>query len=259
VSVVTANKEPLVASAERLAYVRQAARQTGAQLRYEATVGAALPVVGTLQSLVRTGDRIDVIDCAVSGTLGYLTDALRRGVPLSRALDEAIALGLTEPHPADDLAGHDVARKAVILARELGIAVELDDVQIEPFVPRSVLEAVEAGGTAALEQHDAECTAHVTRLAVNGATPAYLARILVEHDANGKLVARIRVGLEGVNRHHPAASLGPGSAAVAFYTARYGDDPLVVQGAGAGGSVTAAAVLAEVLDVARPLRRAQRH
>jgi bifunctional aspartokinase / homoserine dehydrogenase 1 len=258
IHVVTANKQPLVAPSDRVARVREAAKKTGVQLRYEATVGAALPVVGTLQSLVRTGDRVDRIDCAVSGTLGFLTYALRSGTPLSRALDEAVAAGLTEPDPITDLAGDDVARKAVILARELGIHVELDDVVVEPFVPRAVLDDVIANGLPALAKHDAACAEHIARFAVDGKSAAYLARIDVDHHPDGRFTARINAGLAEVGRYHPAAALPSSSAAVAFYTARYGEEPLVVQGAGAGGSVTAAAVLAEVLDVAAPRRAAAR-
>ena len=251
VHVVTANKLPLVASCDRLAKVKAAAAKSGAQLRYEATVGAGLPIVRTLQSLVRTGDRVGVIDCAVSGTLAFLTDALRRKVPLSCAVEEAASAGLAEPDPREDLAGLDVARKVVILAREVGAAIELEDVVVEPFVPRAVLDDLETGGLGALRRHDAACAEHFARLAAGGRRPAYLARIVVEHLPGRRVTAHAMVGLAGVDRRHPAANLPAGSASVAFYTDRYGLDPLVVQGAGAGGSVTAGAMLADVLELAR--------
>ncbi len=251
VHVVTANKEPLVARLDRIAKVKAASARTGAQLRYEATVGAGLPIVRTLQSLVRTGDRVGVIDCAVSGTLAFVLEGLRRGVPLSRAVEEAVEAGLAEPDPYLDLSGLDVARKAVVLARELGAAIELEDVSVEPFVPRAVLDTVAKDGLAALERHDAECAAHFARLASGGRHPAYLARIIVEHLPGRRVSAHAIVGLAGVDSHHPAATLPAGSASVAFYTERYGLDPLVVQGAGAGGAVTAGALLADVLELSR--------
>ena len=256
VHVVTANKEPLVANLERIGRVKAAAARSGAQLRYEATVGAGLPIVRTLQSLVRTGDRVGVIDCAVSGTLAFLTDAIRRKVPLSRALEEAVAGGLTEPDPHIDLSGLDVARKAVVLARELGAPVELDEVTVTPFVPQAVLDDVAAGGLAALRRHDAACAEHFARIAAGGRKPAYLARIIVEHLPSRRVNAHAIVGLVGVDRRHPAATLAAGSASVAFYTDRYGPEPLVIQGAGAGGAVTAGAMLADVLELAqtRPRR-----
>jgi homoserine dehydrogenase len=251
VHVVTANKKPLVAKAERIARVKAAAA-SGAQFRYEATVGAGLPVVGTLQSLVRTGDRVGVIDCALSSTLGVLSDALGRGIPLSRALADVVSRGLTEPDPCADLSGLDVARKAVVLARELGAALEPEDVVVEPIVPRSVLAHLEARGTDALDdRHDALCAEHVARITAGGRKAVYLARIMVEHLPGGRVAAHALAGLVGVDRRHPAATLTPGAVSVAFYTERYGHDPLVVQGGGAGASVTAAAIVADVLDIAR--------
>jgi len=251
VHVVTANKQPLVASRACLAKVKAASARSGAQLRYEATVGAGLPIVRTLQSLVRTGDRVGIIDCAVSGTLAFLTDALRRKVPLSQAVEEAVATGLAEPDPREDLSGLDVARKTVILAREIGAAIEIEDVVVEPFVPHAVLDDLATEGLSALRRHDAACAEYFARLSTGGRRPAYVSRIVVEHLPGRRVAAHAMVGLAGVDRRHPAASLPAGSASVAFYTDRYGLDPLVVQGAGAGGSVTAGALLADVLELAR--------
>lgn len=239
IHVVTANKKPLVAAHDEVERVFRAAAASGASFRYEATVGAGLPVIGTLQGLVRTGDRIRTIACALSGTLGYLVDELGRGVPLSRAVETAKALGYTEPDPREDLAGTDVARKAVILARELGLPLSLEDVALTPLVPREVLDAP-GELLENLAAHDEAFARKVAALAAAGKKLTYLARVHAG-DAPG-----IEVGPVAVEAHHPAASLDGPTGLVSFSTDRYPDAPLVVRGSGAGGAVTASAVLSDV-------------
>jgi aspartokinase/homoserine dehydrogenase 1 len=216
--------------------------------RYETTVGASLPVIETLMNLVRTGDRVDRVEGSLSGTLGYLSNAVTAGVPLSQAVREAQARGYTEPHPRDDLTGTDAARKALILARELGLAVELGDVEVEPFVPKAVLAETELPRFyAALERADVAFAERIAGLAREGQVLRYLARIEPS-------VGRVSVGPVAVPLTHPATRLRATEAFVAFSTERYAELPLVVQGAGAGGAVTAAGVLADVLQIAQALR-----
>jgi aspartokinase/homoserine dehydrogenase 1 len=210
-----------------------ARRAPGTKLRYEATVGAGLPVIETLKDLVRTGDRVRRIECVLSGTLGFVANELHAGTPLSRAVAIAKDRGYTEPDPREDLGGKDVARKTVVLARELGSKLEVADVDLEPFVASSVTD---------LTKVDAELAARVARLRSRGEKLVYLARI----DADGSKV-RASAGPVAVPLDHPAALLGGSSALVAFTTARYDRDPLVVRGSGAGGAVTASALLADVL------------
>lgn len=242
IHVVTANKKPLAgpwAKRQRLFDLSQRAR--GARLRYEATVGAGLPVIETLKDLVRTGDRVRKIECVLSGTLGFLANELHAGTPLSRAVAIAKDRGFTEPDPREDLGGADVARKAVVLARELGKALETSDVDLEPFLPAAALKASSAMTlTRDLERFDGEIAAKVSRLKARGEKLVYLARI----DANGASAGPVAVPLD-----HPAATLGGSSALVSFTTARYDRDPLVVRGAGAGGAVTASALIADILKV----------
>jgi bifunctional aspartokinase / homoserine dehydrogenase 1 len=250
ISVVSANKQPLALPRARRDALHAAARRHYRVYRYETTVGAALPVIETLQNLVRTGDGVLVIEGAFSGTLGYLCEQLTQGVALSAAVRRARELGFTEPHPRDDLSGLDVARKALILARELGLPLDLADVQLEPFVPAEHLREDDPERfLERLAAADAAFVARVAQLRSEGRLLRYLARI--EPGAAG---AKVVVAPVGVEATHPAASLRGAEAFVAFHTERYSQFPLVVRGAGAGGDVTASGVLADILRLAQNLR-----
>lgn len=250
INVVSANKQPLALPHAKRDALHAAARRHYRVYHYETTVGAALPVIETLKNLVRTGDRVVRIEGAFSGTLGYLSEQLTAGVPLSEAVRKARDLGYTEPHPRDDLSGLDVARKALILARELGLALDLTDVALEPLVPASYLaEDDPEKFLAALAGADAAAAGRITTLKAEGRLLRYLARI--EPEAPG---AKITVAPIGVDATHPAASLRGAEAFVAFHTERYQQYPLVVRGAGAGGDVTAAGVLADILRLAQNIR-----
>ncbi len=228
------------------------ARARHRALRYETTVGASLPVIATLQDMVRTGDRVLSIEGSLSGTLGYLANEVSRGVALSTAVREARERGYTEPHPGDDLSGTDAARKALILAREIGLALELGDVEVEPFVPAALLAEADVGAfLESLRAHDEVFARRVRGLRDEGRVLRYLATI---QPGDGATPPRVRVGPVGVAADHPAARLRGTEALVAFTTERYRESPLVVQGSGAGGAVTAAGVLADVLAIARARR-----
>ncbi len=244
VHVVTANKKPLVAPRERVERIFAAAARSGASFRYEATVGAGLPIIGTLQGLVRTGDRIRSIECALSGTLGFITNELARGVPLSEAVATARAAGYTEPDPREDLAGTDVARKAVIVARELGIPLELEDVSLSPLVPAEALGRDEDLDVS-LRRLDADFAQRAATLRARGEKLVYLAQIRVGDPKSGRRT-EVVVGPQAIPLDHPAAALEGSSALVAITSDRYPVAPLVVRGAGAGGPVTATAVLTDV-------------
>lgn len=250
INVVSANKQPLaLPTAERAALLNEARKHFRAY-HYETTVGAALPVIETLKNLVRTGDHVITIEGAFSGTLGFLCDRLVQGDALSVAVRQAKDLGYTEPHPRDDLSGLDVARKAVILARELGLQVELGDVALEPFVPAENLREDDPEKfLQALTKLDAAVAARVAASKGHGKLPRYLARI-----TPGAVGAKVSVGPVEVDAAHPASSLRGAEAFVAFHTERYRQYPLVVRGAGAGGEVTAAGVLADILRLAQNIR-----
>ncbi|HTP52404.1 MAG TPA: homoserine O-acetyltransferase [Anaeromyxobacteraceae bacterium] len=247
IHAVGANKRPLSApwpERERLVAAR---REGHVEFHYETTVGASLPLIDTLKNLVRTGDRVRSIEGALSGTIGFVLGEAEKGTPLSLALRWARELGYTEADPRDDLSGMDSARKAVILARELGQRAEVEGVEIDPFLPAEVTapgtldELVEA-----LRRQDRAFSERVARARARHRVIRYLARLDVES-------GRIRVGPVEVEPDHRAARLRDVEAYVAFTTNRYAASPLLVQGAGVGGAVTAGGVLTDVLRVASAL------
>ncbi|QDG50760.1 bifunctional aspartate kinase/homoserine dehydrogenase I [Persicimonas caeni] len=252
VHVVAANKKPVTASLDDYAALMASARKNHRAYHYETTVGASLPVVDTLQNLVRTGDRVMLVEGSFSGTLGYLTNEVMAGVPLSEAIRTAKELGYTEPNPQDDLSGLDVARKALILARELGLDLELDDIAVEPLVPQRLLETDTLDEFfAALEDYDEEFSEQIATIKAEDKTLRYLA--VIDPGVDGA-EPRFQVGPVAIEASHPATRLRGSESFVAFTTERYQDYPLIVQGAGAGGAVTAAGVLSDVLRISQNLR-----
>lgn len=250
IHVVAANKKPLADTFAQYTELRTAARRAHRAYRYETTVGASLPIVETLANLVRTGDRVRLVEGSFSGTLGYLANEVMAGVRLSRAVARAKELGYTEPHPRDDLSGTDAARKALILAREVGLRVELDQVEVTPFVPASVLAHDDLDDFfAALERADEAFAEGIRGLRDEGRVLRYLARIDLSQPT-----PTLEVGPVGVAATHPSTRLRGSEAFVAFTTERYAEYPLVIQGAGAGGAVTAAGVIADVLALSQGLR-----
>jgi len=246
IDVVAANKKPLALPLVERNALFAAARRHGCAWHYETTVGASLPVVETLKALVATGDAVERIEGSLSGTLGFLCHAVMAGTPLSTAVRLARERGYTEPHPRDDLSGLDVARKALILAREAGLEVELEEVAVEPFVPAPLLEEDDPERfLSGLANHDAEFGGRITRHAAAGRALRYLVQIVPGADRP------VQVGPVAVEADHPAVPLRGAEALVAFTSRRHRDYPLVVRGAGAGGEVTAAGVLADVLRLPR--------
>ncbi len=247
IHVITPSKRAASGSASRWQAIRAAAVQGGAQLRYEATVGAGLPIVQTLRDLIDTGDELIAVEGVLSGTLAWLFNRYDGQRPFSELLGEAHAQGYTEPDPRDDLAGVDVARKLVILAREAGIGIELEDVAIKSLVPLALMTMGREEFLQRLPELDAAMAERFTRAHAGHRHLRYMARV----DHRG--IAQ--VGLEEVADQHAFARLRSTDNIVQFTTRRYCDNPLVVQGPGAGPEVTAAGVFADLLRVAAGLRR----
>jgi homoserine O-acetyltransferase len=243
IDVVSSNKRPLAAPSRRWEAVREARRRERRHWHYDASVGASLPVLATLRRLLRTGDRIVRVEGSLSGTLGFLTGELQRGTPLSLALRWAMGLGYTEADPRDDLCGADSARKALVLAREMGASLGPEDVVAEPFLPAALALPGEPDALIhALRAHDEAMAARVEALRREGKVLRYLARIGPGDDRP----LAVRVGPEAVDADLPVARLVGVEAFVAFTTLRHPDRPLVVQGSGVGGPSTAGALLAEI-------------
>ena len=236
--LVLANKVPLASAMAGARKIMQEARASGRRVLHEATVGAGLPVVDTLQQLRASGDRVDSVDSSPSGTMGFLFSEMGRGRTFSDAVREAMARGYTEPDPRDDLCGLDVARKGIILARMLGYTGEMADVSIESLVPETLREVSAAAFLDALPSLDAGWEQRIADARARGEVLRYRARATR---------GGVRVGLVSVAVGSALASLDGTDNLFVFSTARYRDRPLVVSGPGAGAEVTAAGVLADVL------------
>lgn len=236
VAVVTANKIGFSGSAadyERLC----SADERGARCYHETAVGAGLPVLRTIEDLVATGDGISQVEGVLSGTLGYILDAIQRGTPFSAAVREAYDRGYTEPDPRQDLSGGDVARKLLILGRVAGFHLEPADVHVEPLVPDWAELSIDEFWLQ-LRTLDDDVAVRCAETHAAGRRLVYLGRV----DASG---ASVR--LEAIGPEHPCWSLRGTENLVSIVSDRYATLPLVVRGPGAGTDVTAAGVFADIL------------
>lgn len=241
IHVVTPNKQAGSGPLERYQRIRAAAACSGARFRYEATVGAGLPVITTLRDLVDTGDEVLSIEGIFSGTLAWLFNRFDGSQSFSSLVEQARGMGYTEPDPRDDLSGIDVARKLVILAREAGRELSLEQVQVESLVP----EALRAGSVEAFMQQLADNDSVLQQRLLDARGRGAVLRYVAALSSDGA-----SVGLVEVPADHAFANLKLTDNVVQFRTRRYCDNPLVVQGPGAGPEVTAAGVFADLLRVA---------
>lgn len=244
IHVVTPSKHAGSGDWTRYCAIRDAEKH-GGLFRYEATVGAGLPVIQTLRSLLDTGDTLTGIEGVLSGTLAWLFNRYDGSAPFSTLVAEARALGYTEPDPRDDLSGTDVARKLVILAREAGATLSLSDVEIESLVPASLRDIPRDEFLARMHELDTPMQARFDAAREQGRSLRYLAQL----DADG----RARVGLATPEPGHASLSSRLTDNLIQFRTRRYADNPLVVQGPGAGADVTAAGVFGDILAISRTL------
>ncbi len=239
IHVITPNKR---AHSGPYAYYEDLKRLSGsrAHFLYEATVGAGLPVIQTVKDLVETGDEIRSLSGIFSGTLAYLFNLFDGTRPFSEIVREAKAKGYTEPDPRDDLSGTDVARKAVILAREAGLKLELSDIAVESLVPAALRDASVEEFLERLPDFDAPMAERVAAAKRTGQVLRYVATIDVR-------AGTAKVGLEAFAPKHPFASIALTDNIVQFETGRYCDNPLIVRGPGAGPAVTAGGIFADLL------------
>jgi aspartokinase/homoserine dehydrogenase 1 len=241
VDLVLANKVPLASDRRTASALFDRAKAHGRRVLHEATVGAGLPIIDTVEKLISSGDRVLTIEGCPSGTLGYLFGELGRGTPFSEALRRAMELGYTEPDPRDDLSGMDVARKGLILGRLIGFHGDLSDVAVESLVPEPLREVPLAEFLARVQEMDAMWAERVTAARERGEVLRYRA-IATRRN--------VRVGLVSVRTNSPLAALEGTDNQFAFTTTRYRENPLIITGPGAGPAVTAAGVLNDVLRLA---------
>ena len=239
IHVVTPNKKANSASMDYYDSLKVARRIGGSHYLYEGTVGAGLPVIQTLRDLRETGDEIDSIEGIFSGTLAYLFNVYDGSVPFSAIVNEAKQRGYTEPDPRDDLSGTDVARKLIILAREMGLRLEMSDVQVASLVPGDLANSSIDDFLAGLSTYDAGMQQRFAAAAAAGKVLRYVGRITSTGEAT--------VGLVELDRKHAFANIALTDNVVRFATARYNKNALIVQGPGAGPEVTAGGVFADLL------------
>lgn len=245
IHIITPNKKMNSGPLERYRELKAHQRNSYIHYFYEATVGAGLPVIQTLQHLVGSGDRVDRIEGIFSGTLSYIfntwgTDSRT----FSEVVAEAKMKGYTEPDPRDDLAGMDVARKVTILARECGVEVELESVPIESLVPKPLQSVASADEyMSRLPEFDGDMENLRKEAEAAGECLRYVGVV----DVRGK---KGSVELRRYPKEHPFAQLSGSDNIIAFTTARYAKQPLIVRGPGAGAEVTAGGVFSDLLRLA---------
>ena len=241
VSVVTANKIAASSSYEQYAELKQIARKRGVKFLFETNVGAGLPIINTINALINSGDRIAKIEAVVSGTLNYIFNVLSKDVPMSKAIRMAQEAGYSEPDPRLDLNGLDVVRKLVILAREAGYRVEQQDVKKNLFIPEEYFQGTLDEFWKKIPALDAEFEAKRQQAEAEGKRFRFVAKL----DEGA-----VEVGLQMVDSRHPLYQLEGSNNVILITTERYKELPMVIKGYGAGASVTAAGVFADIISIA---------
>jgi aspartokinase/homoserine dehydrogenase 1 len=242
ISVVTPNKRGNSGTLQQYRRLIDLAREMDVPYRYETTVGAGLPVIGTIQDLVASGDEIFKIEAVLSGTISYIFNNLGPGLAFSELVKQAKQLGYTEPDPRDDLSARDIARKAIILAREAGYAFEGSTVQIEPLISERISRAPSIDACMALlPEMDGVLEGRRTAASQKGTVLRYVS-VITQRGC--------RLSLCEYGPDSPFYSLTGTDNMVVITSKRYSQNPLVIRGPGAGADVTAGGVFADILKTA---------
>ncbi len=241
ISVIAANKIAASSSYENYDRLKRTALRRGVKFRFETNVGAGLPIIGTINDLRNSGDRILRIEAVLSGTLNFIFNEISSEVPLSEAVLRARESGYSEPDPRVDLSGTDVVRKLVILTREAGYRAEASDVETELFLPDGLFRGSLDEFWKALPGVDADFERRRAILEREGMRWRFVARMDM---------GRMGVSLEAFPKGHPFYSLEGSNNIVLLTTERYREYPMLIQGYGAGASVTAAGVFANIMSIA---------
>ena len=241
ISVIAANK--IAASSDYGSYVRlkKTALARGVKFRFETNVGAGLPIIGTINDLCNSGDRILKIEAVLSGTLNFIFNEISADVPFSETVRRAKEQGYSEPDPRIDLSGTDVVRKLVILTREAGYKVEIDDVEKHLFIPEALFNGTLDDFWKNLPQLDDSFEQRRKQLEAEGKRWRFVAKMDMGHTS---------VSLQEVEKGHPFYNLEGSNNIVMLTTERYKEYPMLIQGYGAGASVTAAGVFANIMSIA---------
>ena len=241
ISIIAANKIAASSEYENYAQLKQTALQRGVLFRFETNVGAGLPIIGTINDLKHSGDKILKIEAVLSGTLNFIFNELSAEVPFSETVRRAKEQGYSEPDPRIDLSGTDVVRKLVILSREAGYRVELSDVKKELFIPSDFFNSTEEEFWKNLPSLDKSFEQKRKELEAQGKRWRFVATL--DH-------GKTQVALKAVDHNHPFYNLEGSNNIVLLTTERYKEYPMQIQGYGAGASVTAAGVFANIMSIA---------
>jgi aspartokinase/homoserine dehydrogenase 1 len=242
ISVVACNKIASSSAYKNYSLLKQLAREYNTSYLFETNVGAGLPVIGTLNDLISSGDEVHKIEAVLSGTLNFVFNNYDGTKTFASVVKQAQDEGYTEPDPRLDLGGTDVMRKILILAREAGYNMEMEEIENKVFLPASCMKGTVTDFYRELEKHET----HFKKL-LDEATAK---------DCKLKFVAQLEnekasVGLQHINKEHNLYHLYGKDNVVLFYTRRYGQQPLVIKGAGAGADVTASGIFADIIRTAR--------
>ncbi len=239
ISVVAANKVAASNSYDSYIELKETALRRGVKFLFETNVGAGLPIIGTINDLRSSGDRILKIEAVLSGTLNFIFNAISAETPFSETVRLAKELGYSEPDPRIDLSGQDVVRKLVILTREGGYKAEQADVEKNLFVPAELLEGSIEEFWRRLPELDADFEARRQELEKEGKRWRFVAKMEL---------GKMSVSLQAVDSRHPFYGLEGSNNIVLLTTERYREYPMLIQGYGAGAEVTAAGVFANIMS-----------
>ncbi|MCU8010193.1 bifunctional aspartate kinase/homoserine dehydrogenase II [Shewanella sp. SM87] len=248
IHVVSANK---LAGSGPLPFYRELKQQLGNRRlfwRYNASCGAGLPIQHALNDLRNSGDSVEAVGGIFSGTLCWLFEKYDTSKPFSELVIEARGLGITEPDPRDDLSGRDMQRKLLILAREIGLEIELEDIELRSLVPAALADIPLDQFLTRIAELDADLLQQYGAAAEQNKVLRYVASL----DNSGPEL-KAEVGLQWIDTHHPYANLTPGDNVFVIRSVFYQGNPLIIRGPGAGREVTAAAVQSDLTQICRDL------
>ena len=241
VSVVTCNKIACSSAFDNYQKLKRLSKQYNAPFLYETNVGAGLPIIDTLKHLIASGDRVNKIQAVLSGSLNFVFNNFDHSTTFHDVVKEAQEKGYTEPDPTIDLSGIDVMRKILILARESGYPLDIDEIENDSFLPKESLEAKDSATFyASLKKFEDEFQKRYESASEKNCRLKYVAQF-----ENG----RAKVGLQEIPKGHDFYNLEGSDNIVLFYTDRYAEQPLIIKGAGAGADVTASGIFADIIRI----------